>query len=214
MSKRILCYGDSNTWGAIPGGDETTRYPEDVRWTSLLNRILGEDYQIIEEGYCGRTTVFDDVVENRVSGLTYFAPCIASHSPLDLIIIMLGTNDLKRKFGVGARSSVIALQQYLTTLRNTPMAGEDPKVLIVAPPVIEEDYKNVPMFLEMYGNTAHEDSLKFAEEYETFARDNHLEFFNAAAYVKASPVDGIHLTEEGHKILAEKLAETISALIG
>ena len=213
MTKRILCYGDSNTWGAIPGGDETTRYTEDIRWTGVLQSVLGNDYRIIEEGYCGRTTVFDDVVENRVNGLTYFAQCIASQSPLDLIIIMLGTNDLKRKFAVGPRSSVIALKRYLYALQDIPMAGETPKILIVAPPVIEEDYKNDPMFLEMYGTDAHAESLKFADEYEAFAKENNLEFFNAAACVKASPVDGIHLTPEGHDTLARALAETVKALV-
>lgn len=213
MKKRILCYGDSNTWGAVPGEDETVRYPEEVRWTGVLQNVLGDGYRIIEEGYCGRTTVFDDAVENRLSGLAYFAPCIATHSPLDLIMIMLGTNDMKRKFGVGPKSCAFGLKRYLYALQNTPIAGERPGILLIAPPVIEKDYKNNPLFLDMFGGDAYEQSLNFAREYECFARENQLDYFNAGAFVKASPIDGIHLSPEDHKILGEKLAEKVRSLV-
>ena len=100
MKKRILCYGDSNTWGYMVTGG---RFPEDVRWPMRLQMLLGDGYTVIEEGFNGRTTVFDDPVEGgHKSGLTYLPPCVMSHSPLDLIIIMLGSNDLKKRFGMTA----------------------------------------------------------------------------------------------------------------
>ena len=92
MQKRILCYGDSNTWGAIP--NESERYPDDVRWTGVLQNELGSGYKIIEEGYNGRTTVHDDPIEGKLSGVTYFKPCMESQLPLDLIIIMVMTCSL------------------------------------------------------------------------------------------------------------------------
>lgn len=213
MKKRILCYGDSNTWGAVPGEDETVRYPEEIGWPGVMQKLLGDGYQVIEEGYCGRTTVFDDPVENRLSGIAYFAPCIATHSPLDLIVIMLGTNDMKRKFAVGPKSCAFGLKRYLHALQSTPMVGAKPRILLAAPPVIEKDYKNNPLFFDMFGTDAYEQSLGFADEYEIFARENHLDYFNAAAYVKASSIDGIHLSPENHRILGEKLAEKIQLLV-
>ena len=82
MKKRVLCFGDSNTWGAVP--EDGSRYPEDVRWTGVLQRELGEGYQVIEEGYNGRTSVFDDPVEGRLSGIQYFGPCCDSQSPIHI----------------------------------------------------------------------------------------------------------------------------------
>ena len=152
MKKRILCFGDSNTWGAIP--QESNRYPENIRWTGVLQNELGENYQIIEEGYNGRTTVFDDVIEWRLSGLKYFMPCCSSQSPLDLIILMLGTNDLKTRFGVDARSIAYGLQRYLDILSITPMDGNKPKVLIVSPILIDPTYKNDLLFYDIFGENA------------------------------------------------------------
>ena len=102
MKKRILCFGDSNTWGYC--ADDASRFDEDVRWTGLLAKMLGDGYTVIEEGQNGRTTVWDDPVENRLAGLTYLWPCMESHAPFDLIIIMLGTNDTKTYFSMTAQN--------------------------------------------------------------------------------------------------------------
>ena len=100
--KTILCFGDSNTWGQhAPLGD---RFDEQTRWGSRLRTLLGEDYRVIEEGQRGRTTVWDDPIENRLAGLTYLWPCLDSHAPIDLVVIMLGTNDCKPYFGARAQS--------------------------------------------------------------------------------------------------------------
>ena len=100
MKKRIVCFGDSNTWGY--NALESSRYGEEIRWTGRLQRLLGEEYTVIEEAQNGRTTVWDDPIENRLAGLTYLWPCMESHSPFDLLIIMLGTNDTKLYFNVPA----------------------------------------------------------------------------------------------------------------
>ena len=95
VMKHILCYGDSNTFGTDPihGG----RHPDDVRWTGVLQKLLGSDYRVIEEGCGGRTTVFEDEISYGRNGLKMLIPIIASHNPLDLIVVMLGTNDLKKR---------------------------------------------------------------------------------------------------------------------
>ena len=85
--KTILCYGDSNTYGLRP--DSNQRYPREIRWTGLLQKSLGEDYYVIEEGLSGRTTLWDDPIEEHKNGKTYLFPCLESHSPIDLVVLML-----------------------------------------------------------------------------------------------------------------------------
>lgn len=98
--KTILCYGDSNTWGFEPV--TRNRYGRTERWTGILRQELGLDYDVIEEGLNGRTTVWDDPIEGHKNGKEQIIPILKSHQPLDLVTIMLGTNDLKRRFGLGA----------------------------------------------------------------------------------------------------------------
>ena len=98
--KSILCYGDSNTWGYDP--QTRSRFPHDVRWTGVLASSLGTGYRVVEEGLNGRTTRWDDPIEAGRNGLTFLQPCLESHLPLDLVIVMLGTNDLKQRFGLSA----------------------------------------------------------------------------------------------------------------
>ena len=97
----ILCYGDSNTYGYNPVNG--LRYPKDVRWTGVLQKLLGEQYAVIEEGCNGRTTVFEDIAEPWKAGLGYLKPCLNTHKPIDFVIMMLGSNDLKRMFHASAK---------------------------------------------------------------------------------------------------------------
>ena len=96
--RRILCFGDSNTWGYDPATGE--RFDEQTRWTGVLQAALGGDYTVIEEGLNGRTTVWDDPIEGHKNGHEYLVPCLETHRPLDLVVLMLGTNDLKRRFSL------------------------------------------------------------------------------------------------------------------
>jgi lysophospholipase L1-like esterase len=103
--KTILCYGDSNTWGCIPltAAQPPRRYGPAQRWPGVLRRELGDGFGIVEEGLNGRTTVWDDPLEPSRSGKELLVPCLLTHQPIELVIVMLGTNDLKGRFGVGAR---------------------------------------------------------------------------------------------------------------
>ncbi|GAA0244916.1 SGNH/GDSL hydrolase family protein [Faecalicatena contorta] len=212
MKKRILCFGDSNTWGAVPA--EGTRHPDDVRWTGILAAELGNEYQVIEEGYNGRTTVHDDPVENRLSGIAYFEACLDSQSPLDLIILMLGTNDLKARFGVDPYTIAFGFGRYLNAVKTVPMAGNRPEVLLAAPLLIDPSYKDVPLFLDMFGEGAVERSEKFAEAYEAFAKENGVHFIDASKYGKASVRDGVHMEAEYHEKLGKAFAEKVKEILG
>ena len=212
MKKRVLCYGDSNTWGCMPGPGD--RFPEDVRWTGVLQKLLGEEYIIIEEGHNGRTTVWDDPIENRMSGLTYFYPCVESQSPLDLIIIALGVNDLKPRFNCAPGSIADGLSRYFSTLRYVPLHGSNPKVLIVSPPYIHPEYWKNHLIHEIYGENAYERSRLLSPEYKAVAERYGAGFLDAALYAQADPLDGIHLDAPSHRRLAEAMAEKIHEMIG
>ena len=212
MRKRILCFGDSNTWGAIPGEDG--RFPDDVRWTGVMSVALGDGYTVIEEGYNGRTTVFDDPVEGRLSGITYFKPCVESHSPLDLVIVMLGTNDLKTRFASDAVSIAYGLKNYTDVMKTASLHGSVPVFLAVSPILVDPAYKNDPLFGDCFGPDADRRSIGFAKAYGEFAAENGVEFFDAALAAKASGIDGIHLDAAGHKALGTALAAKVRELLG
>ena len=113
--KRILCFGDSNTWGYTPKGG---RYDDETRWPMRMQRVLGDRYTVIEEGMNGRTCLFDDPVEGGYkSGAAYLPPCLMSHSPLDCVILMLGSNDTKQRFGMNAKTIGEAMMQLVRLAR-------------------------------------------------------------------------------------------------
>lgn len=207
--KRILCFGDSNTWGANPA--DGSRHPSDLRWSGILQKELGEAYLVIEEGYNGRTTVFDDEIEGRLSGLKYFAPCIESQSPLDMIIIMLGTNDLKTRFGVEAGTIAFGLNRYLKAVQ--AVFGNCPKVLLAAPILIDPAYKNHPLFYDMFGDGAYERSKGFAKAYEAMAGAAGIYYMNAADFAKASSEDGIHMDAGEHEKLGRAFASRVKEIL-
>ncbi len=143
MKKRILCYGDSNTWGYKPVTGE--RYDEDERFTGVLARELGEDYRVVEEGLVGRTTVFSDRMEPERCGIEHLLPFILSQLPLDYMVIMLGTNDTKTHFHVNAKEIGYGMEELIIKAQHIlRIRGSKAKILLVAPvPICPEDD---PMF--------------------------------------------------------------------
>ena len=217
----ILCYGDSNTWGFVPGKyDETTmymeRYARDVRWTGRLQQLLGEHYHVIEEGLNGRTTNLDYPDLLGRNGKSYLVPCLYSHAPLDLVIILLGGNDLKKIFQRSASDIAEGLEE-LIQLTQATLYGADmqscPEILIVGyPHLTREDgfsqYGHRVLFEEGIAKSHAFDSL-----YRELADRYQCHYFNAAPHVHLSEIDGIHLDESGHKALAECLAIEINTII-
>ena len=159
MKKHIVCFGDSNTHGycADPTdcADGGARFNESERWPCVLGALLGNDYLCIEEGLGGRTTVFDDPIHGDLSGLDYITPCLLSHEPVDLLIIMLGTNDVKERLGVNAPAISVAMQRLVRQAQNTLCwSPAGPNILVVAPPPIGEGFADPVM-----GNGCREKSL-------------------------------------------------------
>jgi lysophospholipase L1-like esterase len=188
--KTILCYGDSNTWGydASTGG----RFPPETRWPKVLQRELGDGYEVIAEGLNGRTTVWPDPVEGEYkSGKSYLTACLESHHPIDLVVIMLGSNDLKHRFGQSAwdiASSAAALVQIVMGSAFGP-EGSGPKVLLIAPPPTA--LADGP-FAEL-GIGADEKSRDLGKYYGAFATQLGCAFLDAGKVVVSTKLDGIHL---------------------
>lgn len=209
MNKRVLLYGDSNTWGYI-SGSVNERYSDDERWSAHLSRLLGRDYTLIEEGYVGRTTVWTDPIEGRMSGYDYLAPCLDSHAPLDLVLLMLGTNDLKTYFS-NTPFDVATGAERLIKLINGSDAGRDgktPKTLLVSPIHIKA-HPNEPMF----GPTAEKKSLALADEYRRVAERTGAGFVDASLYARSGPGDGLHIDPLFFPPLAEAFAEMIGKML-
>jgi len=212
--KTILCYGDSNTWGSAtrPGDDQ--RYDLSERWPSILQKQLGKDWTVIAEGLPGRTTVHADPIEGRhMDGSAYLLPCLRSHRPLDAVAIMLGTNDLKRRFGVPAldiANGVGALLSIVMQSESGPKQGV-PKMLVICPPPILKDFGERPEFAEMFEG-GYEKSLKLAPHYKAVAKEYGAAFLNAGDFIKSSAFDGIHLNKSAQAALGKAVAEAISKL--
>ena len=146
--KTIVCFGDSNTHGYNSSNDG--RLTEQERWTCLLDTYLGDEYRIIEEGLGGRTTVFDDPIFEGLSGLAYLFPCLMSHEPVDLLIIMLGTNDTKERFRATPANIAKGLERLTQKAIDTTAAWRDkPNILLIAPAPIEPGYENTLVAGEM-----------------------------------------------------------------
>ncbi|MEM2123327.1 MAG: SGNH/GDSL hydrolase family protein [Candidatus Bathyarchaeia archaeon] len=207
----ILCYGDSNTWGYEPGTGN--RYPRDETWPGVLRRNLGEDYIVIDEGLNGRTTVWDDPTQlfpEKRNGLKYLIPCLESHMPIDLIVIMLGTNDLKKRFSlspVEVAKSIKALVEAVKVSGAGP-EGNPPRILLVAPPSIGQLFEFAE---ELEG--AEEKSRKLPRYYRLVAEEMGCEFLDASEVASPSRIDGVHLDLNGHRRLGEALTAHVKRIL-
>ncbi|MFB5148004.1 SGNH/GDSL hydrolase family protein [Burkholderia orbicola] len=207
--KTVLCYGDSNTHGTRPMTNPGVleRFDRKDRWTGILAETLGPDWRIVEEGLPARTTVHDDPIEGRhKNGLSYLRPCLESHLPIDVVILMLGTNDLKTRFSVTPADiaiSVSALLAELAACRAGP-AGTSPQVLLMAPaPIVEVGFLG-----EIFTGGAAK-SRQLAPLYEQVARATGVHYLDVGQIIEVSPVDGVHFAADQHRVLGEKLAEIL-----
>lgn len=217
MKKHIVCFGDSNTHGycaestdCADGGD---RFNENERWTCLLQKALGEEYLVLEEGLSGRTTVFDDPLHESMSGLDVITSCLMSHEPVDLLVIMLGTNDTKARLGVNAACIALGMERLVMKAKSI-MAWKDgrPNILVIAPPHIHEDLYQIPAGDAM-GPGCPEKSAGLAPRYAELCQRLGCTFLDAEGVGEFNHHDGMHLTRKGHAALAAKLAEIVPTLV-
>ncbi len=211
--KTILCYGDSNTWGCkpivLPGVIE--RHDSDVRWTGVMRRALGEDLLVIEEGLNARTTVHDDPIDGaHKNGKPYLLPCLETHVLLDIVIIMLGTNDLKSRFSLSAFDVSSGLKPLLDIVTSIAPknGGVAPQTLVIAPPPLGR----LSLLADMFeGGT--EKSKQLARHHEAVAGLYKCQFLNAGEVVTSSDADGIHLEPDQHSLLGVAVADNVRQML-
>ena len=215
MKKTVLIFGDSNSWGWMPENDLISpirRWDDDVRWAGVMQKELGDDYKVIVDGLNGRTTVWDDPIEEYRCGKNQIIPTMDAQAPFDLIIIFVGTNDLKVRYTVSAQdiangASILVLK----ALRQTgAYATGEPKVLLVGPPPLGPVEKGI--FKDMFGGNE-EKSKQLAKFYKGVAEANSVEFIDAGAVVKSSEIDGLHLDADQHALLGKAMAKKVRDIL-
>ena len=212
--KTILCYGDSNTWGCPPvePGQTAERYGPDVRWGSVLRTALGPGYWVVEEGLGGRTTVWDDPIEGEhKNGKRYLLPCLESHAPIDLVALMLGTNDLKQHFRLSAAEIAAGAATLVDIILRSPCGPQNraPNVLLLCPPPTAQ----LSGFAELFAG-AGEKSLALAGHYEREAALRGYAFLDAGQIIRSSERDGIHFEADAHQALGYAVARVVRELLG
>jgi len=215
--KTILCYGDSNTWGYDPVASQTApaprRHAPDIRWTGVLARELGSGYRVVEEGQNGRTTVHDDPIMTNRNGRSYLPACLESQKPIDLVILMLGTNDLKVMFNLPAGEIAAGVGQLAKFIRQSDAGPDDkaPQVLLLCPANVG-DMTHLPDLAEKFAG-ALEKTQRFPAYYEAVAKLHGCAFLNIQPVVTASRIDALHLEAAEHQKLGVALAEKVRSLV-
>ena len=216
--KRVLCFGDSNTYGfdgremAVTG--DFSRFDEETRWTHLLGNMLGNGWCVYEAGMGGRTTVFDDPLEYGRNGLKALDVVFKSNEPVDLVTIMLGTNDLKDMFNASAEVISWGMEQLIQRLQDLIARSRNPqtKILIIAPANVSATSAGS----YMYGFSEHSvaKGRELPRLYAALAQKYGCSFWDASRHVSVDPSDGTHLNPQGHRLFAESLLPVIQSILG
>jgi lysophospholipase L1-like esterase len=206
--KTIVCFGDSNTWGYNPVTQE--RHDYDKRWTTVLQKELGSDYLVIPEGLNGRTTVWEDPIELHKNGAAYLPPCLESHKPVNLVIIMLGTNDLKQRFSLPAGDIANGAGVLVDIVKKSDWGpdGSAPQVLVLVPPEV----RKLSDFSEMFAGSR-EKSLGFPAAFEAMTEDRDVACLDVGRTVRLSDADGIHFEEAQLGALGKLVSASVQRLI-
>ena len=210
MMKTILCFGDSNTFGS-PGRPldvKSYRHSYGTRWTTVAQQALGADFNLIIEGLPGRTTVHDDPIEGaHKNGRRMLLGCLESQAPLDAVFLMLGTNDLKARFGLSPSDIAAGAGALLRIIRDFSMDyGEIKTVLVCPPPILE-----IGAFATMFAGGAEKSKL-LAPAFRQVAQIHGATFVDAGAIVESSRGDGIHLDIEDHARFGRHMAQIFQGL--
>lgn len=215
MKRKILAFGDSNTWGWNPANDLTRapeRWDDDVRWTGVCQAALGDDFEVINEGLYGRTTVWDDPIEEYRCGKDHLPAAMDTAAPFEVMVIMLGTNDLKIRFGLPpkdvAEGAGVLLERAL--VRKGDFVNGQPRILLICPPRLGPVSQTV--MAPCFGGSE-EKSAQMAPFFEKVAAKFGVEYLNADEIIHSSELDGLHLDADQHEKLGQAIAEKIRQML-
>ena len=202
--KKILCFGDSNTFGFNPetGG----RFDKNSRWSGILSQVLADNYEVIEEGMNNRTGFFRNPEGLKQSGGDYLPVCFENHKDVDICILSLGTNDAQIFYPLDEVMAEKGLQSLIDVIKKS---NQDAKIIIIPPVKITKDLLHSG-FAAMFDENSIEKIQKTFHVFEKIAKDNNCFYFDFNKFVHPSKFDGIHYTKESHQVLAQRLAEFIS----
>lgn len=204
----VLCYGDSNTYGYDPstGG----RYPYEKRWTTLLSDMLGDRYEVVNEGLNGRTTAYDRPGAAWKNGISSFIACLGTHKPVDILVIMLGTNDCNAGLGLTAEQIAGGMENLvrLAEEHSPELQGYVPRIIVTAPAAIGDNYENSPFAYELTPASVKK-SHDIGPLYRDIAERHDCDFVSAVDSAEVSGLDSEHLSEEGHRQLAALMYDMI-----
>lgn len=217
MKKHIVCLGDSNTHGRCvdlqDSQDGTIRFNENERWTCLLQKHLGEEYLVLEEGLSGRTMTVQDPMCEGIPALDVVFPILKSHEPVDLLIIMLGTNDTKDRFGLSPACIASCMNRLLSKVKTIPCwSASGPNILVICPPHIGEGMLKDPCAATM-GTQCVEKSRALARFMEPVVKEQNCRFLDAEGVAEMNTIDCMHLSRKGHAQLAQKLSEIVREMV-
>jgi lysophospholipase L1-like esterase len=211
MEKTILCFGDSNTWGYNPVNGE--RFGRDVRWPGRLAGLLGSGYYVAEEGLNGRTTAFDDPIEPFRNGRKALDVCLLTHNPIDLFVVMLGTNDTKPFHYLTPFMIAKGLESLVMEAGRAQYgrAGQPPRILVISPIAVDAVGFD-DMMPNYFDETSAEKASGLCARFSQVAQQYGCGFLDASQYAGPS-TDGIHLGPEGHAALAAAVAEAVLSML-
>ncbi len=198
--KRIVCFGDSNTWGF--NADGCVRFDDHLQWTHRLQNLLGNEFLVRDEGVCGRTSVFDDPLTEGLNGMRSIAATMSANKPVELLIITLGTNDCKERFSATAENIADGIIALANKAKNLDYWLDKPKILIVNPVIIGKGYEQSRIYDSMGKNCASKSELlgKFLEE--KTKEKNYFYWDSNTSNLSTSPLDFVHLDEKGQENFA------------
>lgn len=207
---RIVCYGDSNTWGYCAATGN--RYDDDQRWVPMLQQLLGDQYSVLEEGLSGRTTVFDDPLFPALNGLAHLPAIAMSHAPIDLLVVMLGTNDCKERFSVNSQNIADGLRRLVNEAKRMDIWRDEPKILIIAPMIIDKAVYQVPRIGQEMGERCAEKSRQLPALMRETARETGSWFMDCNPFVRPGPADWMHFDADSNPTFARALASMVKRI--
>jgi len=208
--RTVLCFGDSNTHGTVAMATVTDRrrFAKPDRWTSIMAQQLGADWDVIAEGHPGRTSVLDDPIEGaHKNGQRALLSLLESHRPIDLVIVMLGTNDLKARFNLSANDIALGIQRLVVEVQrsDTGPDGRAPDVLIAAPVIATE----TGLFVDIFAGAAAK-SQALPKLLHRVAQQQQAGFIDLNTVSHVDPVDGIHLDKAAHAAIGATMAQAVA----